>query len=677
MGKKKKKKNGKLPYVHINVIPEEEAAPGAALPANGAMPGGGPQQGARPRGAGAPMGHLLRQPDYDQYPSEVISASESGLAKQSLSGQEAGDEDEEIAPFVIPVFRKSDIQQAMQGHPASRHPGYPAGQFPSFGQNANPRSNLAQIQNDLLAQHNAAQQQASQQPLQQRPADRQAQQPYAGQQTAMQQGAARAMGRGSAQRQANPRQTAQAMQATGPLQAAAAHQASQQHPAAQTGSFQPLDGSAAQARMHQSAAPAQQGYAVQQKQHAQQPQGQRGGFAASQQGIASPAQGAQHLAQQGGMSSPGPSQQVQGGGQMRQPTGQFAPVGPSGAGSIPPQSAASGMQPTQRPAMSQTPSSTGTMQAVASSAAARAEQVRMHAAFGSMQVKSAQPQGPYPQTLQGPRQAMQQAASMQAGQPQATHSAAPQPQASTQETQPSSAGAGAAPQPASQQPASSTSKVGDPLLDPKAIEESTMFDKPPVSIEEGMRKSESGRKARRRIIVAIVAIVVLLCAGVGAYLVLSQQGVVPQISIETKTVPVTPQGSNGSSGASSSSSAASSSAAASSANGTGTGDLSGTVVYQYSANTASGVRYQVEETVTFQANGDCQSSEMRMTFPDEASAKTFTDNLARDYGSSFRLDSLNGVNAVVTIDNSGLHLSRDEYENALRYSVSDLVVLGK
>ena len=80
MGKKKKKKNGKLPYVHINVIPEEEAAPGAALPANGAMPGGGPQQGARPRGAGAPMGHLLRQPDYDQYPSEVISASESGLA---------------------------------------------------------------------------------------------------------------------------------------------------------------------------------------------------------------------------------------------------------------------------------------------------------------------------------------------------------------------------------------------------------------------------------------------------------------------------------------------------------------------------------------------------------------------------------------------------------------------
>ncbi len=68
---------------------------------------------------------------------------------------------------------------------------------------------------------------------------------------------------------------------------------------------------------------------------------------------------------------------------------------------------------------------------------------------------------------------------------------------------------------------------------------------------------------------------------------------------------------------------------------------------------------------------------MDMTFPDEASATAFVSNLARDYGSNFTLDQQNGANAVVTIDNSGLHLDRDEYENALRYSVDDLVILKK
>lgn len=222
-------------------------------------------------------------------------------------------------------------------------------------------------------------------------------------------------------------------------------------------------------------------------------------------------------------------------------------------------------------------------------------------------------------------------------------------------------------------------KASKPLVDSEAAEESTLFDKPPVSIEEGMRKSTSGRKKRRRVIIILAILIVLLGGGAAAYLILSEQGVVPRISIETATVPVTSQDS--SNGGNANAANASNSSAASSATDPGTtpdtpagGDLSGTVVYQYTANTASGVEYKVEETVTFQANGDCQSSTMNMTFPDAASAKTFTDNLARDYGTSFKLDSLNGNNAVVTIDNSGLHLTRDEYENALRYSVSDLVV---
>lgn len=332
------------------------------------------------------------------------------------------------------------------------------------------------------------------------------------------------------------------------------------------------------------------------------------------------------------------------------------------------------------------PASTGNMRAVAAAAAARSDQVRMHSAFGAVQAKAASQQPSY---AFGPRQTVQQPSPMQATQqPFGAPAQGARPQGvAPRQASPGSSGSFApvSAHAAQTQPAPAIAskpienppadKVGDPLLDAKAIEESPMFDKPPVSIEEGMRKSTKGRKVRRRVIVAILVVLVLAGGGIGAYVALSQQGVVPQISIETKTVPVTPQGSSSQAG--SSSSASSSSGSTSAPSGTGSGDLSGTVVYQYSANTASGVQYKVEETVSFQANGDCQSSTMNMTFPDAASAKTFTDNLARDYGSSFKLDSLNGENAVVTIDNSGLHLSRDEYENALRYSVSDLVVLGK
>lgn len=218
--------------------------------------------------------------------------------------------------------------------------------------------------------------------------------------------------------------------------------------------------------------------------------------------------------------------------------------------------------------------------------------------------------------------------------------------------------------------------IGKPLLDEKAIKESPMFDKPPVSIEDGMRNLERGRSKRKRLLIIALIVLVLAAIGVAAYFFLSQQGVASKPDVISQTTSV--QGSNASSSSSSSASASSSQSAAASAGETApSDDHSGSVVYQYSANTASGVKYQVEETVTFQYNGDCESSTMSMTFPDEASAKAFTDNLARDYGASFKLESLNGVNAVVVIDNSGLHLNRDEYENALRYSVSDLVVVEK
>lgn len=660
MAKKKKKKGGKLPYVYIDVLPEDDAADVEA--ADDASAAQGKPEGRASRSGGSNNGPSGPQAGYGQYPAEVISASESGLAKQPLDGSRK-DEDE-IVPFVIPVFRKSDIPQGGQG----QQPGFAAGAFPPIGQGASPQQHIAQIQNDLLAQHGIAQRQAgSQQPMGQQAASHgNASQPIQPQR--VQNGAPNAgqMGQQGAPGTANSRQ-------------------SMRQPAAKQQMRQP----SAKQPMRQQAAP-----------HATQPlqQVQRG--AALAQGV--PNQGMPSNGTAYGNAPQGqPSSQAQRmNGQARpqgarQSTGQFSPVtAQTPRGMAQAQGAAGVPGPARGAAMGapagSSPASTGNMRAVAAAAAARSDQVRMHSAFGAVQAKAASQQPSY---AFGPRQTVQQPSPMQATQqPFGAPAQGVRPQgAAPRQASPGSSGSFApvsahAPQPAAQtQPAPTVAskpienapadKVGDPLLDAKAIEESPMFDKSPVSIEEGMRKSTKGRKVRRRVIVAILVVLVLAGGGIGAYVALSQQGVVPQISIETKTVPVTPQGSSSQAG--SSSSASSSSGSTSAPSGTGSGDLSGTVVYQYSANTASGVQYKVEETVSFQANGDCQSSTMNMTFPDAASAKTFTDNLARDYGSSFKLDSLNGENAVVTIDNSGLHLSRDEYENALRYSVSDLVVLGK
>lgn len=652
MAKKKKKKGGKLPYVHIDVLPGEDASnpdvPEDPDPAQGKDDGSGHQASGS---KGAPS---AQQPGYEQYPAEVISASESGLSKKSLEGAKG----DEVVPFVIPVFRKSDIPQGGQGA-QGQQPGFAAGAFPPIGHGASPQQHLAQIQNDLLAQHGIAQRQAGgqvqNQPMGQQAANHgNASQPVQPQR--VQSGAPNAgqMGQQAGPGRGNPRQLMR--------------QPSAKQPMGQQPVKQPM-GQQAQRGASMARGVPNQGQPSNGAAYGNVPQGRPSPQAQRMNGQARP-QGA------------------------RQSTGQFSPVAaqtPRGIAQT--QGTAGAPGPARGNAMAaqsgSSPASTGNMRAVAAAAAARSDQVRMHSAFGAVQAKAASQQPSY---AYGPRQMVQQPSPMQAAlQPFGAPVQGARPQgAAPRQASPGSSGSfapvlahavqapSAAPAP-SGVPKSSDNppadKVGDPLLDAKAIEDSPMFDKPPVSIEEGMRKSTSGRKTRRRVLVTLLVVLVLAGGGTGAYVALSHQGVVPQISIETKTVPVTPQGS--SSQDASSSSASSSAGSSSASSGTGSGDLSGTVVYQYSANTASGVQYKVEETVSFQANGDCQSSTMNMTFPDAASAKTFTDNLARDYGSSFKLDSLNGETAVVTIDNSGLHLSRDEYENALRYSVVDLVVLGK
>ncbi len=212
----------------------------------------------------------------------------------------------------------------------------------------------------------------------------------------------------------------------------------------------------------------------------------------------------------------------------------------------------------------------------------------------------------------------------------------------------------------------------EPLLDASAIEESTMFDEPPISIAEGMKDADkSHKKGRTAIIVVLVAIIVALVAFMAF---MSSRGsiTIPEISITTKDI-------NGNAANGSSASSNSSGPTQESISGADEPVASGAgaVTYRYTAKTPAGIEYSVEESTTFDDAGHCTFTTMMMQFPNERAAKDFTDNLARDLGSKFTLDALNGANATVTVDNSALGLDREDYENALRFSVDDLVILKK
>lgn len=216
--------------------------------------------------------------------------------------------------------------------------------------------------------------------------------------------------------------------------------------------------------------------------------------------------------------------------------------------------------------------------------------------------------------------------------------------------------------------------TGKPLLDPSAIEESTIFDEPPIPISEGMKDADkSHSKGRTFLIIGLVAAVVAL-VGVIAFFSTHGSITIPEISITT-TDPNGSSASNG--GGSTSGSPADADRAAPAADDGSTASGAGSVTYKYTAKTPGGVEYTVEESTTFDAQGNCTFTTMKMQFPTDSAAKDFTDSLARDLGSKYTLDALNGANATVTVDNSALGLNREDYENALRYSVDDLVILKK
>lgn len=252
---------------------------------------------------------------------------------------------------------------------------------------------------------------------------------------------------------------------------------------------------------------------------------------------------------------------------------------------------------------------------------------------------------------------------------------------------------------APQAPVRSGIANGKPLISSTAADESSIFDQPPVPISEGMKDAESNHKRGRRWLIVVILVLLLAIGGTVGYLALSGTvdfaSLVPGIQSSDDTSDGEDGDGSGSSGSASGTSGQNGSntsgtdstqqgTSTSGSDGSSTGasgssgaDDAGSVVYQYTASTSDGTTYSVEETATFTEDGYCSFTTMVMSFPDAAKAKAFTDNLARDYGSSFTLDSLDGAVATVTIDNSSLHLDREEYENSLRFSVEDLVILKK
>ncbi len=210
-----------------------------------------------------------------------------------------------------------------------------------------------------------------------------------------------------------------------------------------------------------------------------------------------------------------------------------------------------------------------------------------------------------------------------------------------------------------------------PLIEDNALKESVMFEEPPISIADGLKSADSRRKRRRGIIIAVVVVILAAAALFGALLytgTISLNGFGASSSAHTSA---------GTPGSASHGAAANSASSSSSSRSSSASDQSGTVIYEYTATTSDGVSYKVNDTVTYDAEGKCQSTTMKLEFPDEAACNDFLANLERDYGSAYRLDTQSGTTATVTIDISALKFDREEYEDALRYSVEELTVLKK
>ncbi len=204
------------------------------------------------------------------------------------------------------------------------------------------------------------------------------------------------------------------------------------------------------------------------------------------------------------------------------------------------------------------------------------------------------------------------------------------------------------------------------------VEDFTIFDKPPVPISVGMKTADSNHKKRRKVLIVVVLVILIAAAVAVGFLINTGRLNIPGVNISGNTS----SGDNNVLVESNTNADNTSNTNTSTGPSTSNGGR-GSVVYQYTAQTTKGITFSVEETATFDEEGNCATTVMKMRFPSEESAREYADSLSRDYGSNITIDSQEGPNVTVTINNSNLHLNREEYENALRYSVDDLIILKK
>lgn len=233
----------------------------------------------------------------------------------------------------------------------------------------------------------------------------------------------------------------------------------------------------------------------------------------------------------------------------------------------------------------------------------------------------------------------------------------------------------------------SQDRLGAPLLDRHAIEETTIFDQPSQSLYEGMRGMEKDHAKKKRKVIIVALIIVAIAAAVAAFFILrpeapdqGSEGLEPVTGLTFGEDASSASSSSGSAQASSATSSSAGSQSGSSSSGSSTSsanNLAGVVVYQYTAKLPTGITYTAEETVTFNAAGEGEFVTTKMEFPDEESCKSYTDSQKKDYGANYTIDEIDGATATVTVNISGLHQDREAYEMSLRNSVEDLVVLKK
>lgn len=212
----------------------------------------------------------------------------------------------------------------------------------------------------------------------------------------------------------------------------------------------------------------------------------------------------------------------------------------------------------------------------------------------------------------------------------------------------------------------------DPEIEAIGAGPSIMFDEPPSSIGESMRLAESEHRRG-------FAFKVAVGGAIGAAAV----AVVALLAFNLSFLTEAPEGADDGTPAVQQRQTTSDEALDVSEARGGQGsrqperDLSGTVVYRYTASGSDGEERPTVETVSFGRDGLCETSTIEVELSDAEAAQAFVEGLERDFGSAYREGSAEGATARATVDVSANRLDREAYEDELRVSVEDLAIVKK